>query len=179
MNPWAGPPPASHEGRRKVPHRVKRWSGRRDLNPRPSRWQRDALPLSYSRVAPIGKLWALPRRGKRGFPLLALASISNERGSLVSPFLNSGRSTQMIAALRREGETCFPFPHSTLSLKENYSLRESLHRRTVGTAGSEPSRVTPSRCGQQEMSVGERGVEPPVAATFFSDDPACPGSNQR
>ena len=25
------------------------WSGRRDLNPRPSRWQRDALPLSYAR----------------------------------------------------------------------------------------------------------------------------------
>lgn len=25
-------------------------SGRRGLNPRPSRWQRDALPLSYSRV---------------------------------------------------------------------------------------------------------------------------------
>ena len=25
------------------------WSGRRDLNPRPSRWQRDALPLSYTR----------------------------------------------------------------------------------------------------------------------------------
>ena len=26
------------------------WSGRRDSNPRPSRWQREALPLSYSRV---------------------------------------------------------------------------------------------------------------------------------
>ena len=26
-----------------------RWSGRRDLNPRPSPWQGDALPLSYSR----------------------------------------------------------------------------------------------------------------------------------
>jgi hypothetical protein len=25
------------------------WSGRRDLNPRPSPWQGDALPLSYSR----------------------------------------------------------------------------------------------------------------------------------
>ena len=24
------------------------WSGQRDLNPRPSRWQRDALPLSYA-----------------------------------------------------------------------------------------------------------------------------------
>ncbi len=26
------------------------WSGRRDLNPRPSPWQGDALPLSYSRL---------------------------------------------------------------------------------------------------------------------------------
>ena len=26
------------------------WSGQRDLNPRPSRWQRDALPLSYARL---------------------------------------------------------------------------------------------------------------------------------
>ncbi len=25
------------------------WSGKRDSNSRPSRWQRDALPLSYSR----------------------------------------------------------------------------------------------------------------------------------
>lgn len=25
------------------------WSGKRGSNPRPSRWQRDALPLSYSR----------------------------------------------------------------------------------------------------------------------------------
>src|SRR5207248_482518 len=27
-----------------------RWSGRRDLNSRPSPWQGDALPLSYSRL---------------------------------------------------------------------------------------------------------------------------------
>src|ERR1700684_4417611 len=29
---------------------VVNWSGRRDLNPRPSPWQGDALPLSYSRM---------------------------------------------------------------------------------------------------------------------------------
>ena len=28
---------------------IKIWSGKRDLNPRQSRWQREALPLSYSR----------------------------------------------------------------------------------------------------------------------------------
>lgn len=31
-----------------------RWSGKRDSNSRPSRWQRDALPLSYSRSHFIG-----------------------------------------------------------------------------------------------------------------------------
>ena len=30
--------------------KVATWSGRRDLNPRPSPWQGDALPLSYSRI---------------------------------------------------------------------------------------------------------------------------------
>ena len=29
---------------------AKKWSGRRDLNPRQPRWQRGALPLSYSRL---------------------------------------------------------------------------------------------------------------------------------
>jgi hypothetical protein len=29
--------------------KTKYWSGKRDLNPRPSPWQGDALPLSYSR----------------------------------------------------------------------------------------------------------------------------------
>ncbi len=29
---------------------TKKWSGRRDLNPRPSPWQGDALPLSHFRI---------------------------------------------------------------------------------------------------------------------------------
>src|SRR5580693_1478889 len=38
--------------RRSQPGRRRRavWSGRRDLNSRPSPWQGDALPLSYSRL---------------------------------------------------------------------------------------------------------------------------------
>ena len=32
-----------------IGHKAATWSGRRDLNPRPSPWQGDALPLSYSR----------------------------------------------------------------------------------------------------------------------------------
>ena len=38
------------------------WSGRRDLNPRPSPWQGDALPLSYSRSLSLIILRALMRR---------------------------------------------------------------------------------------------------------------------
>ena len=30
---------------------LKIWSGKRDLNPRPSAWEADTLPLSYSRSA--------------------------------------------------------------------------------------------------------------------------------
>ena len=33
----------------KIRNVLKNWSGKRDLNPRPSPWQGDALPLSYSR----------------------------------------------------------------------------------------------------------------------------------
>jgi hypothetical protein len=32
---------------------LKNWSGKGDLNPRPSPWQGDALPLSYSRSVGI------------------------------------------------------------------------------------------------------------------------------
>ena len=35
---------------------VMEWSGKRDLNPRPSPWQGDALPLSYSRHKPKASL---------------------------------------------------------------------------------------------------------------------------
>ena len=33
---------------------VTNWSGKRDLNSRPSPWQGDALPLSYSRSITVG-----------------------------------------------------------------------------------------------------------------------------
>src|SRR4029079_13234302 len=58
--------------RDEAPHRVKYgekggivsrrpniWSGKRDLNPRPSPWQGDALPLSYSRSLPTGQRGAI------------------------------------------------------------------------------------------------------------------------
>lgn len=37
-------------GMKRVLRRSVNWSGKRDLNPRPSPWQGDALPLSYSRI---------------------------------------------------------------------------------------------------------------------------------
>src|SRR3984957_3135394 len=42
------------------------WSGRRDLNPRPSPWQGDALPLSYSRIRPEAVYRAAHRRVNAG-----------------------------------------------------------------------------------------------------------------
>src|SRR4026208_2438805 len=36
-----------------IPHPSMIWSGRRDLNSRPSPWQGDALPLSYSRLSTV------------------------------------------------------------------------------------------------------------------------------
>ena len=38
------------EGGAKTAESMKYWSGKRDSNPRPSPWQGDALPLSYSRM---------------------------------------------------------------------------------------------------------------------------------
>ena len=36
--------------------KVENWSERWELNPRHSRWQRDALPLSYARIRKAYKL---------------------------------------------------------------------------------------------------------------------------
>jgi hypothetical protein len=40
---------------RRLEKKPEYWSGKRDLNPRPSPWQGDALPLSYSRSITIGQ----------------------------------------------------------------------------------------------------------------------------
>ena len=46
--------------------KVATWSGRRDLNPRPSPWQGDALPLSYSRIRPEAVYRSAHRRVNAG-----------------------------------------------------------------------------------------------------------------
>jgi hypothetical protein len=46
--------------------RAATWSGRRDLNPRPSPWQGDALPLSYSRIRPEAVYRSTRRRVNAG-----------------------------------------------------------------------------------------------------------------
>ena len=40
---------------RRLEKKTEYWSGKRDLNPRPSPWQGDALPLSYSRAITVGQ----------------------------------------------------------------------------------------------------------------------------
>ncbi len=54
-----------------------RWSGRRDLNPRPPAWQADALPLSYSRTSPT----ALP--GYAGGTARARPRLSFDGGAAI------------------------------------------------------------------------------------------------
>src|SRR2546425_1690192 len=48
------------------------WSGRRDLNPRPSAWEADALPLSYTRSS-FRHYTTCTRHGRRGRDLNAAA----------------------------------------------------------------------------------------------------------
>ncbi len=45
-------PPSPGIREKNAANKAATWSGRRDLNPRPSPWQGDALPLSYSRIRP-------------------------------------------------------------------------------------------------------------------------------
>jgi hypothetical protein len=59
--------------------KVATWSGRRDLNPRPSPWQGDALPLSYSRIRPEAVYRAAHR------PVNATAPIPCPRDRLRPP----------------------------------------------------------------------------------------------
>ncbi len=42
------------------------WSGRRDLNPRPSAWEADTLPLSYARINNLRRIitWSVINRHK-------------------------------------------------------------------------------------------------------------------
>ena len=49
---WSPPVRSAADWRRgQAFGRIKKWSGRRGSNPRHSRWQRDALPLSYARLS--------------------------------------------------------------------------------------------------------------------------------
>ena len=59
-----GPPMKGKSGKRLKWKWLKNWSGKRDLNPRPSPWQGDALPLSYSRSPdPDPTTWTLRKCG--------------------------------------------------------------------------------------------------------------------
>ena len=70
-----------------VARKVATWSGRRDLNPRPSPWQGDALPLSYSRIRPEAVYRAAHR------PVNATAPIPWPRDRLRPPTAAGRRPT--------------------------------------------------------------------------------------
>jgi hypothetical protein len=74
----------SQSGRRR---RVK-WSGRRDLNSRPSPWQGDALPLSYSRLVSQFRVYRSAQNGSnRGAG--SCGRLSREVGVSVSAVLDA------------------------------------------------------------------------------------------
>jgi hypothetical protein len=77
------------------------WSGRRGLNPRPSRWQRDVLPLNYSRMITIQNLHRRNFRvGNSSHPPV---------GSFEAGCLASGRRWRPFPPTRRRfGQLRFP-----------------------------------------------------------------------
>jgi hypothetical protein len=77
LNPLRNPATASEKPQ--AARKVATWSGRRDLNPRPSPWQGDALPLSYSRIRPEAVYRAAHR------PVNATAPIPCPRDRLRPP----------------------------------------------------------------------------------------------
>src|SRR3712207_3385463 len=66
------PPPPEKQEAPWFPRGPLIWSGKRDLNPRPSPWQGDALPLSYSRI-------------RRCFGFAAAAAVESEGGYTEPP----------------------------------------------------------------------------------------------
>ena len=48
-------------------------------------WEAEALPLCYTRVAAIDKLWRLHRRGERSSPLLSVAQSLDEEAPWAPP----------------------------------------------------------------------------------------------
>src|SRR6266446_10734695 len=64
-------------------HRI--WSGRRDLNSRPSPWQGDALPLSYSRFKSTtdsnDSMIVVKRATLKGMSWFELVSVQPQRSS--------------------------------------------------------------------------------------------------
>ncbi|GEM_PF-1970044 len=67
--------------------RLGKWSGRRDLNPRPSPWQGDALPLSYSRMI-LFSWWRDPESnwGHADFQSAALPTeLSRQNNKVAEP----------------------------------------------------------------------------------------------
>ena len=78
------------------------WSGKRDLNPRPSPWQGDALPLSYSRSITVGQ---------RGGILLsrneAVKQPSRPHTSLLSYYLRYNGSKTLLKGNLRKSQSSY------------------------------------------------------------------------
>ena len=78
------------------------WSSRRVLTPRPSRWQRDALPLSYSALQGADH-WVCPRTATGYRP--PASGLRTRRTASIRWRDDAGRFRSEI--LRGEGPACF------------------------------------------------------------------------
>ena len=93
-------------------------SGRRGLNPRPSRWQRDALPLSYSRVVRIPDHIAHSPRGETsGFPSWRSPAIVMPWRDRYSPLPRRNTIGELSVFEVGRGNGVFPSYQPSLSLK--------------------------------------------------------------
>jgi hypothetical protein len=61
------------------------WSGKRDLNPRPSPWQGDALPLSYSRSTTVSQRGWILLRQERSCQAINPTRIQVEEPTYIRP----------------------------------------------------------------------------------------------
>ena len=124
----------------------RKWSGRRDLNPRPSAWQADVLPLNYARSATsTGERYGVTLPKTRKAVKLGVGSVSRLDSAILSQrcIYLGGRSKR----------------HPRLPPHVAYSQVEAVmdaRRRAMKVWSSTPNGPQRSRCRKIHSPGGER-----------------------
>ena len=122
------------------------WSGRRDSNPRPSAWEADALPLSYSRLVSYSDR-ELTELRTRGWGCCAMTRRRSQ--PIEAPadrFVNEEleRFTRHLRAENKSDRTIVTYREAVEQLLRDLTDRGCRRRGSVSGAGT--SRTTSSRC---------------------------------